>query len=351
MKRAIKLADVAKAAGVSQGTASNAFSRPDIVSLEVQERVKAAAARLGYRGPDPRGRLLRAGKVNAIGVVVMGNLSYFFDDPFNRQFMAGLAEVADARGAGVSLISAANKVQAAWSIETALVDGFIVQCVEDGDRLIELAKRRGLPFVACDLDPGPGASWVMIDDRGGARMAAAHLAGLGHKRFAILALELADDGRIGPVDKARRAEAEYSGTRERLDGYEEALAAAGIDFSTVTVIEAPNDRAGSKAGAALVLDSAPDATAILCMSDVGALSVMAEAERRGLAIPRDLSVVGFDDVPEAAAATPPLTTIAQPIVEKGRTAARLILDSAGTPQHVNMPVHLVVRDTTAPPLR
>ena len=139
---------------------------------------------------------------------------------------------------------------------------------------------RGLPFVACDLDPGPGASWVMIDDRGGARMAAEHLAALGHRYFAILSLELAEDGRIGPVDAARRSETEYSGTRERLDGYEEALTAAGIDFAAVPVIESPNDRAGSRAGAALLLDSAPDATAILCMSDVGALAVIAEARKR-----------------------------------------------------------------------
>ena len=101
MAKAVKLADVARAAGVSQGTASNAFSRPEIVRPEVRQRVEECAEKLGYGGPDPKGRLLRAGKVNAIGVVVMDNLTYFFSDPFNREFMSGVAEVCDERGAGI----------------------------------------------------------------------------------------------------------------------------------------------------------------------------------------------------------------------------------------------------------
>lgn len=347
-KKAIRLADVARAAGVSQGTASNVFSRPELVRPEVRRRVEESAKRLGYSGPDPKGRLLRAGKVNAIGVVVMGDLTYFFNDPFNRQFMAGLAEVCDAHGAGLSLISAANQVVAAWSIETALVDGFVVQCIEDGDRLIELAKRRGLPFVACDLDAGPGASSIRIDDRGGARLAAEHMLLLGHKRFGILSLELLEDGHVGLVDRARREAAQYAGTSDRLDGYAEALAGAGIDIDDVPVVETTNDRAGVAVGAATLLDAAPDATAILAMSDVSALAVLAEARKRGMDVPGRLSIIGFDDVPEAAAAIPPLTTIRQPILEKGRLAARMILDG-GPPRSEMLPIELVVRGTSAPP--
>lgn len=99
----IRLADVAKAAGVSHGTASNVFSHPEIVREEVRERVKAAADALGYTGPDPKGRLLRAGKVNAIGVATAQPLSYFFDDPFARVVMSGISEICDATGAGLSL--------------------------------------------------------------------------------------------------------------------------------------------------------------------------------------------------------------------------------------------------------
>ena len=237
MAKAAKLADVARAAGVSQGTASNVFSRPEIVRAEVRQRVEDCARKLGYGGPDPKGRLLRAGKVNAIGVVVMDNLTYFFNDPFNREFMSGVSEVCDERGAGLALVSAVDRTEAAWNINSALVDGFIVQCIEDGDRLLELTRKRNLPFVAVDIDPGPDASAIMIDDRGGARMAAEHLLALGHRKIAVLALEIVCDGKTGPADRARREKAEVGATRDRLLGYEDALPGGRASTSTGVVVE------------------------------------------------------------------------------------------------------------------
>ena len=147
----VRLADVAKAAGVSHGTASNVFSRPEIVREEVCERVKAAAAKLGYRGPDPKGRLLRAGKVNAIGIAAAWELSYFFEDPFARVVMAAIAEECDRMGAGISLVSATSDEHLAWNIQSALVDGFVMFCTEDGSRVVQLARERKLPFVTLDF--------------------------------------------------------------------------------------------------------------------------------------------------------------------------------------------------------
>src|SRR5688572_12647814 len=136
----VRLADVAKAAGVSRGTASNAFNRPEIVREEVREKVFAAAHALGYAGPDPRGRMLRAGKVNAIGIATAEPLSYFFEDPFARVVMSGIAQACDATGAGISLVSAANEEHLAWNIQNALVDGFVVFCIEGGSRLVDLTR-------------------------------------------------------------------------------------------------------------------------------------------------------------------------------------------------------------------
>jgi DNA-binding LacI/PurR family transcriptional regulator len=348
MPRKVKLADVARDAGVSQGTASNAFNRPELVRPEVRERVEEAARRLGYAGPDPKGRLLRAGKVNAIGVVVNFDLKYFFSDPFSRMLMTGVAEVCDARAAGIALVSSINDAVAAWGIGSAVVDGFVLQCIEDGDRLVELAKKRGLPFVALDHDPGPDASLILIDELGGGRIAAEHLVGLGHRKFGILGLEFSGEGHTGLVDMARREAAEYDSTRDRLIGYSQVLAAAGIDVASVPVIEAQNDAAGAAKGAAELFDAAPDMTAILAMSDVVAIAAIQEAAKRGKSVPGDISIVGFDDVPEAAASIPPLTTIRQPIVEKGRLAAELILDG-GPVRREKLPVNLVLRQSTAPP--
>lgn len=348
MAKAVKLSDVARAAGVSQGTASNVFSRPEIVRAEVRARVEAAAKKLGYAGPDPKGRLLRGGKVNAIGVVVSEKLTDFFSDPYNRAFMAGITEVCDERGAGVSLISAADERAVTWSIESAVVDGFVLQCVEDGSRLIDLARRRKLPFVAIDLDAGPDMSSLDVDHRGGARLAAEHLVKLGHRKFGVLALEFVWDGRFGRVDRQRWSSAEDGVSRARLQGYAEAFAAVGIAIDDVTIFESPNEPGPGKDVAAALLAAAPDATAVLAMSDILALAAIEAAKARNLSVPRDLSVVGFDDIPEAAAAAPPLTTVRQPIVEKGRRAAALIFEG-GAPRKEVLPVDLVVRTSTAPP--
>ncbi|TJV03434.1 MAG: LacI family DNA-binding transcriptional regulator [Mesorhizobium sp.] len=348
-RRPVRLADIAKAAGVSHGTASNVFSRPEIVREEVRERVKAAAEAMGYGGPDPKGRLLRAGKVNAIGVATAEPLSYFFDDPFARVMMAGISQACDATGAGISLVSAANNEQLAWNIQSALVDGFIVFCIEGGSRLVELARERKLPFVALDLDSQDGSvAAIGVDNIAGAGLAARHLTDLGHRRFAVLALPFADN-RTGLVSPEQVRAATYAGTRDRLTGYLQELSRVGVDISKVPVYETANDAATTKAGLEAIFASGEPPTAILAMSDRTALVALEWLSARGLAVPGDVSVVGFDGVPEAATSKPPLTTIAQPIAEIGRLAVKAILESDGRVSRQLLPVELIVRASSAPP--
>ncbi|UVK53386.1 substrate-binding domain-containing protein [Mesorhizobium sp. AR02] len=348
-QRPVRLADIAKAAGVSHGTASNVFSRPEIVREEVRERVKAAAEAMGYGGPDPKGRLLRAGKVNAIGVATAEPLSYFFDDPFARVMMASISQACDATGAGISLVSAANNEQLAWNIQSALVDGFIVFCIEGGSRLVELARERKLPFVALDLDSEDGAvAAIGIDNVAGAAMAARHLTDLGHRRFAVLALPFVD-GRTGLVSSEQVQTAVYAGTRDRLTGYFKELSRAGIDTSSVPVYETANDAASTKAGLETIFGSAHPPTAILAMSDRMALVALEWLSARKLNVPNDVSIVGFDGVPETAVSEPPLTTVAQPIAEMGRLAVKAILENDGTTNRQQLPVELIVRASSASP--
>src|SRR5690606_40031603 len=101
--------------------------------------------------PDPKGRLLRAGKVNAVGVATAEPLSYFFEDEYARVLMAGMSEACDAAGAGLALVSAKNDERLAWNIQSALVDGFVLVCMEGGERLVELTGGRQLPSVALGL--------------------------------------------------------------------------------------------------------------------------------------------------------------------------------------------------------
>jgi DNA-binding LacI/PurR family transcriptional regulator len=348
--RPVRLADVAKAAGVSHGTASNVFSRPDIVRDEVRKRVHAAAEKLGYAGPDPKGRLLRAGKVNAIGVATAEPLSYFFDDPFAKVVMSGISQACDATGAGISLVSAANNEQLAWNIQSALVDGFIVFCVEGGSRLVELTRERRLPFIALDFGfDDHSIAAIGVDDVAGARMAAEHLVGLGHSRFAVLSLPFTETGVGGPARMEQAHTATHMGPRDRLAGYFEPLAKAGIDVSQVPIYETRNDRT-TTADALEYLFSRPEPpTAILAMSDKVALHALEWFRARGISVPGDVSIVGFDGVPDGEVSKPPLTSIRQPMMEMGLRAAKAILEFDGTIHREIMPLELVVRGTTAPP--
>ncbi|MBN9221861.1 MAG: substrate-binding domain-containing protein [Mesorhizobium sp.] len=346
--RPVRLADVAKAAGVSHGTASNVFSHPEIVREEVRERVKATAEAMGYAGPDPKGRLLRAGKVNAIGVATNEPLSYFFDDPFARVMMASISQACDATGAGISLVSAANSEHLAWNIQSALVDGFIVFCIEGDSRLVELARERKLPFVALDLDSeNQSVAAIGVDNIAGAGLAARHLAELGHRRFAVLTLPCAEDGH-GPITQAQAETSLYAGTRDRLRGYLGELSRFGIEVSQVPIYETVNDEESVWAGLDHIFAGAEKPTAILAMSDKMALHALDWLRRHDIAVPGDVSVVGFDGVPEGATSKPPLTTVAQPIAEMGHRAVKAILENDGASSRQLMPVDLVVRASSGP---
>jgi len=346
--RPIRLADIAKAAGVSHGTASNVFSRPEIVRAEVRDRVKAVAEAMGYAGPDPKGRLLRAGKVNAIGVASTEPLSYFFDDPFARVMMAGISEACDAVGAGIALVSAQNDEKLAWNIQSALVDGFILFCIEGGPRLVELTRERRLPFVALAIGfDDDTTSMIGIDNAAGARLAARHLGDLGHRRFAVLSLPFVDDS-TGLVAPERLGTALYTATRDRLAGYFEELSRFGVDTAKVPVYETGNDEATTSAGLETIFAADEPPTAILAMSDRMAMVAVDWLTGRGLNVPGDVSVIGFDGVPDGLLCSPQLTTIAQPIAEIGRRAARMILNFDGAVRHEMLDVQLVVRASTGP---
>lgn len=342
-----KLRDVALAAGVSQGTASNVFNRPELVREEVRLRVLAAAESLGYSGPSPKGRLLRAGKVNAIGVAAAEPLSYFFADPWARRLLTEVAEVCDARGAGLALVSVARGEPLAWSIESALVDGFLLRCT-GRELLVEITQRRGLPFVALSLDTAePDAPAIDIDDFGGARLAAEHLLGLGHRRLAILGIGLGDEpGRV-PPDKVRATR--FVNVRDRARGYWAALAEAGIGEDQVPVVAVSNDASNiGEALAPLFEASAPWPTGLLAMSDLVALSALDWLASSGLRVPQQVSVVGFDGVPEGERARPGLTTVEQPYRQIAERSVAAILDGPIPTGRVVLPLTLLVRGSTGP---
>lgn len=346
------LADVAREVGVSRTTVSNAYNRPDQLSAELRDRVLAAAARLGYPGPDPVARGLRRGRTGMVGVVYDQPLSYLFTDPAILQFVAGMAAVWDGAGVSLALLPRLRADDAGASVLAgAAVDGFVSICDDtDDERLGALVARR-LPFVTVDAPHSGAASQVVIDDRGGSCAAARHLIDLGHRRLGVLALPRSPGATGGPIDPAEPGPIRFSIMADRLDGCRDAVEEAGLAWDDVPVIAVPDDQAPRSAARSLaldLLDRPHRPTGIVTMSDELAAGVLDAARQRGLDVPGDLSVVGFDDSPTAASTVPPLTTVHQPLFGKGETAARLLLDGAPA-TIIELPTTLVTRSSTGPP--
>lgn len=344
----VTLDDVARAAGVSRGTASNVFNRPEIVRPKVRKRVLATAAALGYGGPDPRGRMLSAGRANAVGVATAEPMSIFFDDPFARMVMSELARASDARGAGLSLISTVDDRALSWNIQTALVDGFVLYCVQGGTPLIEAARRRKLPFVAFEygLDE-PDVPVVGVDNVAGGELAARHLLELGHRRIAILSLPFGDDSGTGPATALDVAAAGYSTTRDRILGYWRPIEAAGLNRASVPIEQTRNDQPSVHAAMERLFAGEPP-TALLAMSDRIALYALDWLRQRGMSVPRDVSIVGFDGIHEAEHAG--LTTVVQPAKHMARLAIEAILDRVPMVREA-VPATLRTGTTTGTPPR
>ncbi len=347
--RTIRLADLAKAAGVSQGTASNVFNHPELVRPELRERIHAKAAEIGYKGPDPKGRLLRAGKVNAIGVATTGPLTYFFDDPFARAVMSEISKACDANGSGISLISTKNERLLSWNIDSALVDGLILLCLNGTEAFVASARERGLPSVALAFgNAEQDLPIIDVDNVEGGRKAAEYLADLGHTRFAILAIEF-NSGGFGQRTIEEITAATHLTSRDRTIGSFEALAARGIDTGAIPIFETCEKIASIHDALAVLFENDARPTAIIAQSDLIALVALDWFAAHGLRVPEDVSIIGFDGVPEAALSDPPLTTIAQPIAKIARLAVEAVLDPSEKSTHLLLDTTLIVRGSTAPP--
>jgi DNA-binding LacI/PurR family transcriptional regulator len=347
--RGITLADVAQAAGVSKTTVSNAYNRPDQLSAPLRQRVLEVAARIGYMGPDPIAVTFSRRRAGAIGLVFDDPLTFALTDPAEVLFVTGIGEVCERAGVGLVLIPLGPHDDL---IRHTLVDGFICHCDIDGDRRVDAAIGRELPVVVVDGPARPGTGHVGVRDREGAAAAARHLLELGHRQLAVLTAPLNPDGYTGPADLARQQGARYYVSKERLLGYRAEAEAAGLDWEEVPVLEAsPYGRQAGHQAVARLLDSSDRPTALLAASDELALGALRAAAERGIAVPEQLSIIGFDDAPPAAWSTPTLTTIRQPHRHKGQVATEQLLGLRPI-QDLTYPTELVVRSSTArPPIR
>lgn len=332
--------DVARSAGVSVGTVSNVLNRPEGVSPALRERVERAIAELGFVRNESA-RQLRAGSSRTIAVVVLDVANPFFTD-----VVAGAEEVAEDHDALVIVCNSAGSAEREsrhlLRLEQQRVMGVLLSPVRDAPSgAVVDVRRRGTPIVLVDRGtPDPDQSSVAVDDVRGGVLAGEHLRSLGHRCVAYVG---------GPVG-LRQVE-------ERLQGLR-----AGIgDVELRVVVSAGTSvRAGSQAAAGILgLPEDERPTAIFCANDLLAIGVLNECLRRGVSVPRDVSLVGYDDIAFAATTSVALTSVRQPRQLLGRTAAELLLTEVGDgPRHGARAVaqvvyepELVVRGSTAGPPR
>jgi DNA-binding LacI/PurR family transcriptional regulator len=340
---------LAAALGVSPATISNAYNRPDQLSPQLRERILTAAEELGYPGPDAAGRTLRRGRADAVGVLLSERLSYAFSDPFAIEFLTGLSEVVEEHGISIVLMplsraesgfSGTNADQSdVTAVRHANIDALTILSLPADHPAAMLARARGIRLVMTSVSSDPESSWVAIDDFGAGVMVGEHLAELGHRDIAVLVETNQPAG--SPGRRLDVAELSYLDYAARVAGLRKAMAG-----QVMIVSGGHNSVESGTTAATWLLDHDQLPTAIVGLSDVLALGALQALAGRGLQVPGGVSVCGFDDIAAAKAAD--LTTVHQPIRDKGQHAGRLLIDAESRPRQVLLPISLVPRATTGP---
>jgi DNA-binding LacI/PurR family transcriptional regulator len=330
------LEQVAALAGVSRATVSRVVNGSPRVSPAVRAQVERAVAKLGYV-PNRAARSLVTRRGDSVALVVSEPHARFFSEPFFAGMVRGVS--AALAGTGVQLLLLiAQDLPDRGRLERYVVgghvDGVLLASLHADDPLPATLERAGVPAVLVGRPAGrggPGASYVDADNRGGARMAVDHLAALGRRRIAII---------TGGLDMGVGV--------DRLDGYRDGLAAAGLDGGGGELEEAGDftEEGGAAAMTRLLARPGRPVDAVFAASDLMAAGALRALRAAGRRVPDDVAVVGFEDSAVARYAQPPLTTVRQPIEEMGRQATRLLLakvaGQAGG-MHLVLDVELVVR--------
>lgn len=324
------MADVARTAGVSVATVSKVVNGRYGVAAATLSRVQEVIEELGYEA-SLGARSLRSHRTNVLGILV----AEF--EPYSTELLKGASAAVGATGYELLAYSGGGAGgSVGWErrylsrLAGTLIDGAVIVT----PTVVE--AHPGVPVVAVDPHTGPsGLPTVDADSFAGAVLATEHLLGLGHTRIAFL-------GGRPDLESARLRE----------DGFRHAMAAAGVavDEDLVRVGGYRPETADQPANELLARPEPP--TAVFAANDLSAIRVVEVARSLGLRVPEDLSVIGFDNVPESALATPSLTTISQPLQQMGAEALRLLVDLIDGRErgvHVRLPTELVERASTAPP--
>lgn len=336
--RSVGVRDVAARAGVSLGTVSNVLNNPDRVGADIRERVEEAMRALDFVPSRAAGQL-RSRRSELIGVVVpdVGN-------PFWAAVLRGVEAGVDAAGltmvVGSTHQDPERQRHVLLGLESQGVDGLVIAPIVDRASDWAAFERRRLGVVTLERQGrGSDGAWVSLDNVRGARLAMAHLIAEGHRRIALV---------NGP--------ASVSWCAERREGAAQALLDAGLAPDDVLVdVEVRDLTVAEGAAAVAPLLDAGRVSAVMCVNDMLALGALLAMQERGIRVPEDVALVGYDDADFAPALNPPLTTVRQPSYDMGLAAAGLLLRGGERVpgEHVEFEAHLVVRGSSVaePPRR
>jgi LacI family transcriptional regulator len=327
--------DVARRAGVSTSTVSHVVNKTRFVSEELRERVLTAMRELDYT-PNAAARMLTLKRSHTLGLIVSD-----IRNPFFASVARGVEDVAQEQGYTLVLCNsdenAEREAACLTALETRAVDGLLLASAGTADEHLSRLVRAGYPIVLVDRDlPELGAPAVLLDNEGAAYSAVWHLITRGHRRIAMLS------GR-----------AAISTTTERVAGYRRALDEAGIQFDNRLVASGASTSEGGALAANAVLDADPPPSAIFSGNNLMSIGALQAITNRGLVVPDDMALVGFDDFPFpwSDAFRPHLTTVAQPTYELGRRAAEILVQRLKRPgalsaERVVLEGQLVVRESS-----
>ena len=324
----VTLERVAAEAGVSAASVSRILNGTAVVSADKRAAVDEAIARLGFV-PNPVARGLAGGRTLSVGVVTQA-----IDSPFYGGALRGIEDTLSAAGYSPLFVSgqwsASHEARCIEALRSRRVDGLIVLTGRLSDAALATAAR-DLPVVVTGRSlRAPGLLALDFDNFEGAQIATRHLLSLGHRRIAFVSGDL-----------------KHPDGKERLRGYRAALEAAGVDYLPQLVLPGNFTEASGLAAAQRLIDSGEAFTALFASNDQMAYGAGLALHRRGLRVPDDVSLVGFDDLASSVYAIPPLTTVHHPVYELGQLAAQAMLQllAGEAPTLVLPPPQLVVRES------
>lgn len=325
--------DIAKLAGVSVGTVSHVLNRKVPVKKETKEKVLKAIKELGYH-PNSAAQSLRSKKTGTIGVVLPAVERNLDEPSYLMDFIAGILNGSKQHGYDLLIaVDSPDDELGAYRkiINSKKIDGCIITCIKKNDKRPAYLLQEKLPFVAFgDLNNGLKFHYIDIDNTRGVYQAVRYLLDLNHTRIGFINLS-----------------SELVCSDDRLKGYVKALKEHGIEIDPKLVIEGKTTHLGGYKAMKKLLKLAPPPTAVMIASDLMALGAMKAIQEEGLFVGKDISIIGFDDIREAAYANPPLTTVRQPMYKIGSLLAQNLIKliKGENPESLIIIPELIIRDS------